>query len=559
MTATGIVEPVTRVLLERARDSGGMRKMLTVSLAAHVVGGGVLILTSARLAPQLRQNDLRDVMTISLGGAPGPRSGGMTPMGGRPVPATPPPPKEAPPPRRPEPVRPPAAKPPAMTMPSPRERLKPPPRSPTTSTPDAKSRTPSPAPARPEPPQAGSAVAETGARGVGFGLTTGGGGAGGYLDVGNFCCPEYLTTMIQLIQRNWNSKQQIGADEHGQVHDPARRDAERCGARTIQRIRRARSRLTAGLDSDPPAPAAAGGVSQRAPDGSPAFPISTVMTVKPAIFVFSGLMASIVLSAAHAVSPLASAQAPAQAPPPQTAPAQQPSEVLTDITGEPGAPPRYAVPDFVALSNDAEVTAAAKTIGEVLWNDLDFEREFYMIPRDTYTSIGPGRNLEDVAFDRWRELGADGLIVGTVERAGTGIRVAVRLYSIRDRRSVFGKEYSGSAANPRLYAHTISDELHQQQRALSGVARTKLAFASDRDNERIAGTVQNRGVKEIYISDYDAANQRRVTVNRGLNITPMWTPDGRGIAYTSYRRGSPDIFISLIYQGTFENPTAGRG
>ncbi len=91
------------------------------------------------------------------------------------------------------------------------------------------------------------------------------------------------------------------------------------------------------------------------------------------------------------------------------------------------------------------------------------------------------------------------------------------------------------------------------------MARTKLAFASDRDNERIAGTVQNRGVKEIYISDYDAANQRRVTVNRGLNITPMWTPDGRGIAYTSYRRGSPDIFISLIYQGTFENPTAGRG
>ncbi len=211
MTATGVVEPVTRVLLERARDSGGMRKMLTVSLAAHVVGGGVLILTSARLAPQLRQNDLRDVMTISLGGAPGPRSGGMTPMGGRPVPATPPPPKEAPPPRRPEPVRPPAAKPPEMTMPSPRERVKPPPRSPAVAAPDAKSRTPSPAPARPEPPQAGSAVAETGARGVGFGLTTGGGGAGGYLDVGNFCCPEYLTTMIQLIQRNWNSKQQVGA------------------------------------------------------------------------------------------------------------------------------------------------------------------------------------------------------------------------------------------------------------------------------------------------------------------------------------------------------------
>jgi TonB family protein len=55
----------------------------------------------------------------------------------------------------------------------------------------------------------GSAVAETGATGVGFGLTTGGGQTGGYLDVANFCCPEYLGTMIQLIQRNCNFRQQV--------------------------------------------------------------------------------------------------------------------------------------------------------------------------------------------------------------------------------------------------------------------------------------------------------------------------------------------------------------
>ena len=41
-------------------------------------------------------------------------------------------------------------------------------------------------------PKPGNTVAPTGATGVGFGLTTGGGGTGGYLDVANFCCPEYL-------------------------------------------------------------------------------------------------------------------------------------------------------------------------------------------------------------------------------------------------------------------------------------------------------------------------------------------------------------------------------
>ena len=44
------------------------------------------------------------------------------------------------------------------------------------------------------------------------------------------------------------------------------------------------------------------------------------------------------------------------------------------ITGDPGTPPRLAVPDFVALSPEA--AEVAKTIGEVLWNDFNFEQEF---------------------------------------------------------------------------------------------------------------------------------------------------------------------------------------
>ncbi len=47
----------------------------------------------------------------------------------------------------------------------------------------------------------------------------------------------------------------------------------------------------------------------------------------------------------------------------------------------------------------------------------------------------------------------------------------------------------------------------------------------------MTGTIENRSIKEVYISDYDGENQRRVTVGRTLNIAPRWSPDARSIAY----------------------------
>lgn len=250
---------------------------------------------------------------------------------------------------------------------------------------------------------------------------------------------------------------------------------------------------------------------------------------------------------------------PQQGTQPTTPSSQQPSAITTTITSEAGSPPRFALPDFIPLSNDAEIVDAARTISRVLFDDLTFEREFSLIPRDTYASIPAATSLANVPFDRWRELNADGLIIGTVQRTATGIQVDVRLFNVRNRQTAFSREYTGSVSNRRLYAHTIADELHQQQRALRGVARTKLTFNSDRDGERLGGTVENRNVKEVYIADYDGENQRRVTTNRSLNINSVWSPDGRSLAYTSYRRGPPNIFIANIFEGTGGEITKGVG
>jgi TolB protein len=245
---------------------------------------------------------------------------------------------------------------------------------------------------------------------------------------------------------------------------------------------------------------------------------------------------------------LTAAPTPQQQPPAPPA-TQQPGELQIVIKGGTGAP-KLAVPDFIPLSTDPDTREAAQTLGEVLWADFSFEREFNMIPRTENRNVPPATSLEAVAFDRWKELGAEAVVIGAVRKDGDKMTVQIRLYDIAQQKAVLSKEYSGAATNPRVFAHTIADEVHKQQRNLNGVARSKLTFASDRDGEKVKGPIEERTIKEIYISDYDGENQRRITVNRSLNITPVWSPDGKAIAYTSYRRGNrPDIFVSYIYEG----------
>ena len=103
------------------------------------------------------------------------------------------------------------------------------------------------------------------------------------------------------------------------------------------------------------------------------------------------------------------AQQPQQPP----RPASQAEPVLRIDGADPFLPPKLAVPDFIPLSNDAETQAAAKMIGQVLWDDLNFEREFYLIARDTYR-----HPAADVDGRRRSTAGVspDGVVLGTVRR-----------------------------------------------------------------------------------------------------------------------------------------------
>lgn len=237
---------------------------------------------------------------------------------------------------------------------------------------------------------------------------------------------------------------------------------------------------------------------------------------------------------------------------------QQPQQDISgSLAASGGSQRRLAIPMFqVGNANDAEIQQASKTIGDVLWDDLDFEAEFYMISHDAAAKIPAGTTIETIPYARWKELGADAILLGKVERtSGDGLLVTMQLIGTKG--SIEGKlignayqykEGGCTLKTLRYCAHFIADDFHKKTASVDGVARSKLAFSSDRAGQAIRGRTVGNQAQEIYISDYDGFNQQPITANGALNLAPTWAPDGTTIQYTSYVSGFPDIYVRAVFE-----------
>jgi TolB protein len=94
------------------------------------------------------------------------------------------------------------------------------------------------------------------------------------------------------------------------------------------------------------------------------------------------------------------------------------------------------------------------------------------------------------------------------------------------------KRYRGPEAALARTAHMLANELMRTFNNRPGVFLSQIAFASDRT-----------GQWEIWLMDWDGANQRQITRHGALSILPSWSPDNERMVYTSFARGTSDMYI----------------
>lgn len=204
--------------------------------------------------------------------------------------------------------------------------------------------------------------------------------------------------------------------------------------------------------------------------------------------------------------------------------AQQPDVV---IYPRPREDTKLAVADFVALASATqEIQSVSKVFNQVLWDDLRFSA-FFEMPSKSFYPLKRLRVPRDVNFENWQvpTLDVDFLIFGNLQVDATMAMVEAYLYDVKTREQVLGKRYTISdSALIRRVAHEFADQVVFQLSAGTsrGVARTQIAFAS------LKG-----GSKEIYVMDYDGANQQTITANGGLNKFPEWSFDNSKLAFVT--------------------------
>jgi TolB protein len=212
-------------------------------------------------------------------------------------------------------------------------------------------------------------------------------------------------------------------------------------------------------------------------------------------------------------------------------------DVFLNVTGGGARKLNIAIPEFT-VTTGADPAGHGKLLSSVVGSDLTFSGLFSVVAA---TGAIPANNPQALR-QSWTEFAAAGAhagLHGLVALRGDRAEVEMRLYDLTspEQRLIGTKKFELPAAQMRRLGHKVADEVVLQFTGEPGIADTKIAY--------VAGPVGN---KEIVMADYDGAGITPVTRNGSINLMPVWSPDARSLAFTSFRQGYPDLYRAFPFE-----------
>ncbi len=220
------------------------------------------------------------------------------------------------------------------------------------------------------------------------------------------------------------------------------------------------------------------------------------------------------------------------------------AEIKIDITRGVSEPIPVAVSPFYA--DEGAPRDIAAQIPEIISANLKRSGLFKPIDPKAFVQSSASVYQDGVRFGEWRAINAQGLITGNVTQQADGrSRVEFRLWDVFSEKQLSGVAYVTTDANWRRIAHIISDEIYKRLTGEEGYFDSRIVYISE------SGPTGQR-VKRLAIMDQDGANHRYLTDGNALVLTPRFSPSQQTIAYMSYERNKPRVYLYDINTGRRE-------
>ncbi len=189
----------------------------------------------------------------------------------------------------------------------------------------------------------------------------------------------------------------------------------------------------------------------------------------------------------------------------------------------------------VAIANFAGETAAAQVIASTVRSDLERSGLFKLIDP-------AGATLDEnapVNFADWKGRGADALATGSVTRGADGrMQARFRLYDTQKQVALGGAVYVTGPEQLRAAGHRIADYIYEKLTGEKGIFSTRIAYV-----------VKSGGQFKLQIADADGQNAATALSSTEPIISPVWSPDGSKVAYVSFEKKKPVIYVHSLASG----------